>query len=93
MILPTFSLLDTKTGIYAPPFMMAHVQLAIRAVKDLAADLNTSVGRHPADYMLVQVGTFDDSTAQFINDLQPISLVVALIEQPTQAPLFSAVEA
>lgn len=65
MITIGFSLLDIKTGIYNAPFFMAHAGQAIRACTDLGQDPNTTVGRHPADFQLCQVGTFDDQTGMF----------------------------
>lgn len=77
MEIKVFSLLDTKTGIYNAPFFMAHIGLAVRAVAELAADLNTTVGRHPADFMLVDLGSFDDQTGAFRTSV-PVSLGTAV---------------
>lgn len=65
MITKAFSLFDLKTGIFGVPFFMAHVAQARRACEDLANDLNTTVGRHPGDYMLTEIGTFDDASGAF----------------------------
>lgn len=62
MKVPMFTLLDIKSGIHNTPFFMVHAAQAIRACVDLAMDLNTTVGRHPADFQLMQIGTFDDQT-------------------------------
>lgn len=62
MTLKMFSLLDIKTGIFNTPFFMAHAGQAIRACIDLGQDMATTVARHPADFMLVDLGTFDDQT-------------------------------
>lgn len=85
-----FSLYDTKTGTYSVPFFMNHQASAIRAVIDLASDLNTTVGRHPADYSLCQVGAFDDATGVF-EAVQPVPLgsVVGFLPAPSPAPLFA----
>lgn len=66
MMLKAFSLLDTKTGAFGTPFFMAHVGQAIRACVDLGQDMNTTVGRHPADFVLCEVGSFDDVTGQLV---------------------------
>jgi hypothetical protein len=60
-----FSLLDMKTGHFNTPFFMTHPGQAIRAIIDLGQDLNTTVGRHPADFVLCQLGGFDDQTGAF----------------------------
>lgn len=91
MILHGFSLLDTKTGHFNTPFFMSHPAQAIRACIDLGQDLTTMVGRHPADFALVQLGTFDDQAGQ-LTPMHPQQLgTVASFLPPHQArpaPLF-----
>lgn len=85
-----FSLLDTKTGTYGTPFFSNHRAIAIRMVSDIAGDLSTTIGRHPADFMLCQVGWFDDVTGQFaLGTPEPIGLAVSFLPPPqAAAPLF-----
>lgn len=64
MILQAFCVLDTKTGIHHAPFFFPHVGAAVRAFKDLAGDMSTTIGRHPADFSLICVGLFDDQSGQ-----------------------------
>lgn len=75
-----FSLYDMKTGIYGTPFFSIHEAHAVRMVADLAADLSTVVGRHPADYTLYCLGRFDDATGMLANDLSPVSTVPQILE-------------
>ncbi|AXH74646.1 MAG: nonstructural protein [Microviridae sp.] len=86
MILKAFSLYDTKTGIYGTPFFMAHIGQAVRAIIDLAQDANTTIGRHPADYMLYQLGDFDDAVGMF-DHLNPVAIgsVVSMLPRPQPA--------
>lgn len=88
MIIKAFSLLDMKTGMFNTPFFMAHTGQAIRACMDLGQDMNTTVGRHPADFMLCEVGTFDDQTGQLLA-LNPLQLgtVASFLPRP-QLELF-----
>lgn len=72
MILKGFCLMDTKVQAFMPPFFLAHVGHAIRAVTELAADLNTTVGRHPGDFVLYEVCFFDDQTG----DVQRLDLLI-----------------
>lgn len=65
MILKVFSLLDIKAGMYTQPFMFPSTGQAVRAVQDLAADLNTTVGRHPGDFALYQIATWNDATGRY----------------------------
>lgn len=65
MLTRAFCLFDRKGGFYSAPFFFPAVGMAFRAATDLASDLNTTVGRHPADYDLYQVGVFDDASGTF----------------------------
>lgn len=60
-----FSLYDEKALNFSPPFFVAAEGVALRAVADLGNDLNTTVGRHPRDYVLYSVGSFDDARGVF----------------------------
>ncbi|AXH77991.1 MAG: nonstructural protein [Microviridae sp.] len=46
---------------FGPPFNMPARGQAVRAFSDLANDKNTQVGRHPSDFKLVEIATFDDT--------------------------------
>lgn len=62
MVYDAFCLLDTKTGIHHMPFFVSHPGQATRMLTDLVGDPNTTVGRHPADFVLIRIGTYDDQT-------------------------------
>ena len=64
MILKVFSVLDTKGDIFMPPFFFSATGQAVRAFADLANDPNTIVNRHPGDYRLTCIGTFDDQNGR-----------------------------
>lgn len=61
MILKVFSVYDTKAMCYGVPFFMGSVGAAVRAFGDLASDKQSSVAKHPSDYILYQIGEFEDS--------------------------------
>lgn len=64
MILQVFCVYDCKAEAYMQPFFFQGRGQAIRAFTDLANDKSTSVGSHPADYTLFQIGDFNDSSAE-----------------------------
>lgn len=95
MIVKAFCLLDIKTGIFNTPFFMAHTGQAIRACIDLGQDMNTTVARHPADFMLCEIGVFDDQSG-LVDPRPPLQLgTVAsfLPHQVPEPPLFRNLEA
>lgn len=71
MLLHAYTLHDVKATNYSPPFFQHNDALAIRMLTDLVNDVNTSVGRHPADFKLYRVGTYDDSKGQ----LTPLNII------------------
>lgn len=73
MILKAFCLLDAKTGFYNVPWFQSHVGQAFRTVVDLASDPSTLVGRHPADFILCEIGTFDDQVGA-LTPIMPVNL-------------------
>lgn len=90
MKLNAYSLYDVKALIYSPPFFSMNDAVAKRNVADTVADPNTSLGRHPADYILYCVGEFDDQTG-FLTRHDPrihVADVVSLVPPPAPAPLF-----
>lgn len=87
MKLKAFCLLDTKAGIFHVPFFMAHVGQAVRACIDLGSDLSTTVGRHPADFALCEVGAFDDQTGVLeAVPPQQLGTVASMLPQRQPAP-------
>lgn len=62
MMMVACSLFDTKAGIYGPPIFVAHEAIAVRSVQETAQDRRTLLARHPADFSLLVIGTYDDAT-------------------------------
>ncbi len=56
MKLKVYSILDSKSGIYARPFFMLNVSMAIRSFGDLCNDKQSSISSHPEDYTLYEIG-------------------------------------
>lgn len=65
MILKTFSLFDRKAGAFMTPFFMPSRGQAVRALTDLVSDPATTVARHPGDFALFELGSFDDALGRF----------------------------
>lgn len=69
MILNCYSIYDIKAQIYSPPFYALTDGAACRIVQDsLSGD--TSLARHPADFIIYKVGTFSDDTG-YLEKLTP----------------------
>lgn len=85
--LKVFAILDRKAGFYNVPFFFPSTGQAIRAAMDMAADPNTILNRHPADFDLFELGEFDDQTARFELYAIPLHLASGVqLMPPVQGP-------
>lgn len=58
-----FAVHDTKAQAFLPPFSLPALGMAKRTFSDCVNDKQHAFGRHPSDYTLFQIGTYDDETA------------------------------
>lgn len=89
MLLRAYTLHDVKALTYSPPFFQPNHALAIRMLSDLVTDTNTSVGRHPADFKMYCIGSYDDAKGQMtpLDIPEHIQDAVALVP-PKAADMF-----
>jgi len=87
MLLRCYSIFDSKALQYHPPFHQSTDGAAVRALGDLVADMQTQVGRHPRDFVLYFIGTYDDhkGAMQPVEPLVHVIDAIALVQlKPTQ---------
>lgn len=84
-----FSAHDSKIGVYHPPFFMQHTGQALRAWDELCNDPKTQFNRHPSDFQLYEVGTFDDETGRLDAHTAPqhLSNAADVIKRPSSPGL------
>lgn len=58
------SIYDSKTKTYTPPMYFKGQGEALRAFIDISDDEKNMISRHPEDYSLHHIGTFDADTAK-----------------------------
>jgi len=68
MMLNAYAVYDRKSLIFHSPFFAVADGAAVRSFADLANDTNTTIGRHPGDYVLYKVGFWDDAKGTFLAD-------------------------
>lgn len=61
MLLRGYTIYDCKALQYHSPWWAASDGAAVRSFQDLVNDVNTTIGRHPGDYSLWFIGTYDDN--------------------------------
>lgn len=78
-ILQTVAIRDNKVA-FNRPFFTPTTGAAIRAFSDEVnrSDANNEMNRHPADFSLYSLGTYDDQTAVFQQHAQPQLLIEAV---------------
>ena len=79
-----FTVYDKKAKSYLPPFYMQSTGQAMRTFEDTVNDKEHAFGKHPEDYVIFEVGSFDDQNCTFELHQTPITLAAAieLIIQP-----------
>lgn len=68
-----YSIHDSKAETYTPPFFTQQDGQATRQFKDLVTNPEHPFGKHPQDYTLFFIGTYNDENAE-AEKLTPISL-------------------
>uniref|UniRef100_UPI00404809B6 phage ORF5 protein n=1 Tax=Shewanella sp. TaxID=50422 RepID=UPI00404809B6 len=64
MKLNAYTIYDVASGVYMRPFFSQADGQAVRGFKDIATDADHEVGKHPEDYTLYRIGTFNDTTGK-----------------------------
>lgn len=65
MRLQAFAVFDEKVGAFMAPFFCLTKGQAARSFGDAVLDSQNPMSRHPEDYRLYEVGSFDDQEGVF----------------------------
>lgn len=94
MIQRAYSLLDSKAQLFNTPFFAVNDATAVRIVADTASDLATLVGRHPEDFVLYHVGTWNDANGFFEPGVpENLGTVVNFLPKRSQSDMFTQTKA
>lgn len=87
MMQKVFGVYDSKVNAYLQPFFSESAGGAIRAFADVSNDRQSPIGRHPGDYQLYELGTFDTSTGMLVA-LIPMRLLGCALDfvNPVEPP-------
>lgn len=77
MIQNIYAIKDTKLGAFTNIFIAENNAIALRQFGDVANNQNTAINKHPDDYELWNVGTWDDETGKPNEAVQTVSLTNA----------------
>jgi len=78
MLQKIFAIYDSKAESFTNPVYLNSTGLAVRTFSDSVQDPESPFSKHPADYTLFELGTYDDNTAEFKLLPTPKSLFIAI---------------
>lgn len=78
MIKRIFAVYDNKGECYLTPIFEITTGSATRSFADAVNTPDHPFGRHPNDFALFEIATWDDSDANIIRHLQPIHVAEAI---------------
>ncbi len=96
MKLNAYTIYDVASGVYMRPFFSQADGQAIRSFKDISTDADHEIGKHPEDYTLYRIGTFNDTTGKMTGEeLEKLTTglqCVSMDRNPNQTELRLATE-
>lgn len=78
MTLKVFTVFDSKISAYAQPFFMQTTGAAIRAWTETVNSKDTQFFKHPGDFTLFEIATYDDQSGKIESYETYINLGTAL---------------
>lgn len=75
MLLKVFSVRDMKAEAFLQPFFSPTTGSAIRAFEDACNKQDSPFYIHPSDFVLYEIGSYDDSDGR-LTSISPVKLVV-----------------
>jgi len=78
MIQKIFTVYDSKTELFMQPFFMPTTGQALRSFEDTCNDESTLFAKHPADFTLFEIGTYDDTNCAIVKHDAMVNLGTAL---------------
>lgn len=82
-----YSIFDRKALQYHPPFHASTDGSAVRSFADLVNDASSTISRHPGDYVLYRIGTYDDQKGQMLGIWPLVHVIDAIALVPIQKSL------
>lgn len=67
MILQVYSIYDKRARVYQGMICFTNDDVALRYFSDLLKDKNSMIGAHPEDYIIFNIGQFNDTFGKFSN--------------------------
>lgn len=84
MTLKVFAVRDMKALAFLQPFFSNSTGSALRAFGDAVADKTCPFAKHPEDYVLYEIGSYDDNSAELVstNPIKMMACAMDFVVQP-----------
>lgn len=68
---------DSASALFGQPFFVPSTAVAVRGFADAVrkAEDGSDLTKHPEDFILFELGSFDDETGKFVNVPDPVQLL------------------
>jgi len=73
-----FSVYDSKAKAWLPPFVAVNAAVAIRSFESAANSTQHEFHRFATDFILFEVGAWDEHSGELLNVAEKVSLGVAI---------------
>lgn len=78
MILGIYAIRDAKTEAFSQPMFFVTKGVAIRAFADECENNQSNLHKHPEDFALFELGSYNDNSGEFVSLAQPLQIALAL---------------
>jgi len=78
MILGIYGIRDAKTEAFSQPMFFVTKGVAIRAFADECENTQSNLNKHPEDFALFHLGSYNDNTGEFVSLPQPVQIALAM---------------
>lgn len=80
MIVKVFAVFDKKAEAFMAPFTFPNIGQGVRAFGDVVNRNGSGIARHPEDYDLYDLGSFNDASGEFSGEKHFIIGAVSVME-------------
>lgn len=75
-MLTAYAVFDSKAAAFGMPMFISNKGLAVRGFSDACADRDSSIAKHPEDYALFEIGSYDPNSGK-LTDVTPAVHVIS----------------
>lgn len=77
MLFHVTAIRDAKSKLFSTPMFFTTPAVAIRSFGDAVTGKESDFSRHPEDYSMYLLGTYEDSSGRFQTEVEPAFLISA----------------